>query len=742
MSESTELLLALKAAVAAGKPADFLVEPWNELVPTGIIRAELVRELVVGDPAPSGVQFLHATIEGELDLRNARGPGGGAANTLKLEDCTLTVDDPSKSPGLDACHSHLSRLSLIRCHTTGIHMSGAVIDGDLILEGLQPLSVGGDCWIRARGIRVGGSLNASAAVLRSPRECPSCWKDDSTRYALDLYGAHIGGSLELRRRFTAIGGLRLVLATIGGDLRAEGAHLQGVDHQNSGDRDRCLRSRGADIRGTVFLCCSAGPPHHRFEADGIVDLADTHVGVGVVAYGASLRRLDPAKALDESLTLVRTKIDGGIWLTGADGCSDPFEASDTVHLEGVTVGAEVTIASSAAITMQDASVGGMVSVTGGASFNAWDAVFGNSLDLETGGDVVLKGGRVSGEATIVDAVPGSIASLDGQGLKVGRNLRISSSAGPVDLTNATAGGEVRVDVGAGFTALDAAFENSLKLHVGGEVVLSGTHVAGDATVGSVAGDEITSLTAIGLKVGRDLSLRGSVAGIADFSSAVIGGNLWIGTSDEALTLDGKPGLPQPELRLDRAHVRLALKVEDLALVHMDDEAMWHQDPALDQRARPTVVLRGLRVGTLDDRDGRQWPPEVRLELDGFEYDRTDRLPEATDPTPSGVAHHDRVTARSHWLIDGQYGDRIPEPLDYKPQPFEQLAKVWRSEGNHAEATKITFHRLDLERKVYDGPVFDDGIGPLDAAFVRGLLLLVLPGVRVAPDPRVGWSDPG
>jgi hypothetical protein len=61
---------------------------------------------------------------------------------------------------------------------------------------------------------------------------------------------------------------------------------------------------------------------------------------------------------------------------------------------------------------------------------------------------------------------------------------------------------------------------------------------------------------------------------------------------------------------------------------------------------------------------------------------------------------------------GQYADvdAVPDSEEYRPQPFEQLAKVWRSEGSHSEATTKTFDRLDLERKVYDGPVFDGSHG--------------------------------
>lgn len=750
------LVEALKTAVAAGEPVDFRQKRWKALAPTRTLRADLVRGLVIGQHAPRGVQILNAIIVGEIDLRNVRGPDGGAANILKLERCILEVGDPTRRPALDACHSHLSRLSLIECKASGLHMSSAVIDGDLILDGLRPLRNGTDCWVRARGIKVGGSVVASGAKLRSPKSCPPCWNDEATRYAFDLYGARIDGSLELRHRFTAYGGLRLVLASIGGDVRAEGAYLRAVDHENPGDKDRCIRSRGADIRGTVFLCCSPGSPHHRFEAEGIIDLADARVGGGVVMNGANLSRRRRTKKLGQSLALDRSSISGGVWLGTDTECGRQFAALDLISLTRAAVRGELSVAGSSPVDMQDATVGGMVTIDGAARFSAWEAVLGNSLRLTAGGDLVLNGTRVAGEATIAEADGNSITTLAGQGLQIGRDLTIRASGSAVDLSNSTAGGKAIIEATAGFTASDAIFEHSMELQAGGDIVLSGTRVAGDATIATTAERGITRLKAIGLKVGRDLNLGGRITGVADFSSSVIEGNLRIGTAKMTLKLDATNGLTRPELRLAGAHVRLGLKVNGIETIlpvaqppsvragkpavdkpdsppPLSQGAQWTETDAgaLGGAWPPTVDLRGLRVGTLDDQEGTNWPRGLRLQVDGLEYDRTERLPdpaesaaqrEATSPPtsepgvgPGSAAEEalvplDRVGTRRRWLFEGQYGREIPTAKDYRPQPFEQLAKVWRSEGSQSEATEITLSRLDFERRVYDRWVlFNNGI---------------------------------
>ena len=55
------------------------------------IEATLVRELVLGEPAPGGGQDRRRVDQGVLDLVNARGRGGGACNALILERCVLEL---------------------------------------------------------------------------------------------------------------------------------------------------------------------------------------------------------------------------------------------------------------------------------------------------------------------------------------------------------------------------------------------------------------------------------------------------------------------------------------------------------------------------------------------------------------------------------------------------------------------------------------------------------------------------
>ena len=202
--------------------------------------AEVIQGLVLGARADCGVQLESVTIAGSLNLKDARGASGGPCNALIMHDCILEgpgADAPTGSPGIDARHSYLQRLSLVNCRSNGLDVSSAVIVGDLKLDGLGPLerSVGEmsrddaseeddgqqrSCLVRAQGVRIGGSLTLRRASLSLPLGDatavvvpPSPDAEDSgnvfKRYGLDLEDAQINGSLTLGPKFTSVGGVCL-----------------------------------------------------------------------------------------------------------------------------------------------------------------------------------------------------------------------------------------------------------------------------------------------------------------------------------------------------------------------------------------------------------------------------------------------------------------------------------------------------------------------------------------------------
>ena len=84
------------------------------------------------------------------------------------------------------------------------------------------------------------------------------------------------------------------------------------------------------------------------------------------------------------------------------------------------------------------------------------------------------------------------------------------------------------------------------------------------------------------------------------------------------------------------------------------------------------------IGTFDD-DSKSWPESGKLLLDGLVYERF-----------SGGAPKD-AKKRLDWLARQE---------SFAPQPYRQLAKVLRNEGNDAGARRVLAKRESL-RRVYE-----------------------------------------
>jgi hypothetical protein len=143
-----------------------------------------------------------------------------------------------------------------------------------------------------------------------------------------------------------------------------------------------------------------------------------------------------------------------------------------------------------------------------------------------------------------------------------------------------------------------------------------------------------------------------------------------------------------------------------------------------------VKLTGARAGALIDDDGGNWGDKIKLDLEGFEYHRFGKavseaksFAQASSPDDSSqnifirmlnrfrqqiadtrsffrkdIEKDNRWKQRLKWLYQ-QYEKFPPEYKDFKPQPFEQVVKVFLSQGDDEEAIEILRKKLRLERSV-------------------------------------------
>jgi hypothetical protein len=529
----------LKRAVEDGKVA---FADWPGSKPPEVDHS-LVEKHVLRCKAVSGVRIKGAVIKGMLDLRDGRGPSGEPCSALILENCVLKGDPDADGshPGIDASHSHLQRLCLVGCETNGVELSGAVIVGDLNLDGLRPVTltetealreVQGDrysrerraCWVKSRGIRVGGSVTARRATLSLPwlpgsewpPEDAGRWSELRAPFGLDLEGAQIVGSLVLQPGFGSGGGVSIAGATIGGSLWAQGAYLEAAGvGQGSVE---ALRAQSVEIQGHAMFSC---------------DLDYISKG-GRGARG----RFDARGKLD----FLSAKIGGWLLFSGA---KVTYEGDPALYLYSAAVSTDVRLDS--------------------------DCDAGMPCDIPT---IDLSSSEITGKLLIEGSNESPIRRVDATGVRTGSDLDVLGSVSQINMGTATIGGALQIqghDVDA-IERVDATGVRTARgLTLAGSVAttdLKGSIIDGDVEIRGTSDAPIYTVHATGLRAHGSLRLSGHFAGTCDFGGSVIDGDVELGiegshdrgSADDPLILDATRSSLQPKLVFERASVGGALKV--------------------------------------------------------------------------------------------------------------------------------------------------------------------------------------
>jgi|GEM_PF-5036570 len=121
------------------------------------------------------------------------------------------------------------------------------------------------------------------------------------------------------------------------------------------------------------------------------------------------------------------------------------------------------------------------------------------------------------------------------------------------------------------------------------------------------------------------------------------------------------------------------------------------------------ILDGAVIDTLDDNPKTGWPGEGLLDLDGLTY-RAIKIP------GKGGLGTELSDTRIAWL-KRQYPSSTPEQGEFRPQPFEQLSKVFRGQGYDYAAMQISIEKRELQRKYAD----------------RGIARLIHTGLKITSD---------
>ena len=111
-------------------------------------------------------------------------------------------------------------------------------------------------------------------------------------------------------------------------------------------------------------------------------------------------------------------------------------------------------------------------------------------------------------------------------------------------------------------------------------------------------------------------------------------------------------------------------------------------PVPKWREGASLILRNTQAGALQDYwDGvtTSWPENGALQLDGFKYERLGGVGDAAIQTqPRPIEHH------IEWLR---------RDTSYTPQPYEQLAGVFREAGEPVKANAVLYASRERARRL-------------------------------------------
>ncbi|GAA4557474.1 hypothetical protein [Planotetraspora kaengkrachanensis] len=478
------------------------------------------------------------------------------------------------------------------------------------------------------GARITGRLDLSYAEVQHPLVLTTCDFEETPVFT----GARTG-LVDLAA--SRMPGLQAADAVIGGGLRLEGCVMDGP-----------IQLAGAHVSGTMNLSGTRIHADLAVHADGLIVDRDL-LGANAV--------------IDGELRVAGARIGGTMTLNGAQvGRSGGL----SLTAEGIVIDGGLSCGhgfhSYGELSVQDARVGRRCVFSGarlsnpdGIALNAERLTVEGGLLIDEGfaaeGEVLLRGAHVAGSLSFAHASlvnPGGHA-LNAPLMEVGSGLRATPgfvATGVVFLDSTQVRGSVNLDGGKlsnpGATALSlrrlgvtGRLSCSEGFSADGEIVLIDAKVEGSMHFHGAA---------LSNPGGRVLALWQVIAGgaVDCCEGFTAKGTLSIRDSRIAATLCFAETTIDGDLHL-RGVQAASLKIGPETVLLR------------------TVDLRHTRVGVLDDVPGR-WP--AHLLMNGFTYDSLEA------PLP--------VQERLDWLAKEAY----------QPQPYEQLAAVYRRHG-HDEAAR-------------------------------------------------------
>ena len=691
--------------------------------PERTIRGHVLAALLtsVGVIAPSAVRQVHiqgARVVGEVDLRHAE-----LAVAVQLERCiferrVILAEARTRAlrfsicalPSVDATGAFVEGLLAIG-HSTiqhGVSLLEAKVSNSVMLSGSKIVgdakpALSADRLEAGGGLSMDGGFHATGEVrllgaqITGQLICSGGRFDNPGGVALGADRANIKDDARLDAGFNATGEVRLLGTQISGQLICSGGRFE-----NPGDR--AIAADGAIVGASVVL---GGLPNSTtdFLAIGTVQLTGARIAGQLNCSGGQFH--NPGS---HALIADGAEIGAGVFLSKSPGEATGSCASGEVRLPGARIVGQLNCSGGRFDNPESVAL-----VADGADIRG-DVYLGNGLHAT--GTVRLLGTHVSGQLNCSGGRfdnPGGIA-LGADGADIRDRLFLHNgfhATGEVRLLNAQIGSEFncfggRFDnpKGLALRADGADIQGGVNLHMGfhatGEVYLVGTRIGtglncSGGRFDNPGGDALVLDSA---RIGGTVFLSSLPGGDGGFHATgvvrllgtrIIGQlNCSGGRFDnpEAIALAAERAEISDNVQLsDGFHATGALQLMGIRIGgQLNCSGGWFDNPGrtalnLQEAQANSLWLRGpnfraagainfaqTKVSLLADDPATLTCQHVTLHLDGFKY--TSLAPDSPQD----------VKTRLQWL-------GIQRP-GYHPQPFDQLAAVFRRNGQDYEARDV------------------------------------------------------
>jgi len=477
----------------------------------------------------------------------------------------------------------------------------------------------------------------SEQVLLLWTRLPALYLIGSRTGSIIADGLNVKGDVFLRAGFRSEGEVRLLGAQIGGSFSCIG----GTFANPSG---RALSADGSDVKGGILL-------RNGFQAQGEVRLLNAQIGGNLECDGGTFTN-PSGSSLDADAIIVK----GSVFLRNG------FQAHGEVRLVGARVGGELVC-----------EAGRFTNPSGRAlSTDASDVKGGIFLrsGFQAEGEVGLLGAQVGGnlecDGSMFRNPSGTALSADGSDVRGDIFLRSAFQAqGEVRLVGARVGGSLDCAAGKFINPSGRALSAD-RINVSGYVFLrNGLHAEGEVLL-------------LGAQIGANLECDGSMftnpSGAALTADRInVKGSVSLSNAFKA---EGTVRLLSAQIGGDLDCHGGTFSGLDAYTATIKGNLFWLD---IKNPEGTTLDLRLASVGSIGDDNEKSWPKRGSLFLEGFVYGRV-----SAGATDAGT--------RLRWLAR-------QDP--FTPQPYRQLAKVLREEGDEGGAVTVLQEMERLRRKEED-----------------------------------------